>query len=212
MKLRGYWAARRARQETVVLALLAYRPEGWHVIDLRCYAGGWFVGVYATLERLEARGAVTSRWDERARIRAAAATSQYNRKGSRSMGVRETRVVRKAAHALLAAHLDELAKADPSAIVMHLFAEALRAQMPWLAHAVEATNQIKEVGEVRTELAHLLDVCKGAIEADWLDREGDLDPSQPCPDCTERFVPALMEAHRREAHGSEPLFAASTGG
>lgn len=64
MKLRGYWAARRARQETVVLALLAYRPEGWHVIDLRCYAGGWFVGVYATLERLEARGAVTSRWDE----------------------------------------------------------------------------------------------------------------------------------------------------
>lgn len=128
------------------------------------------------------------------------------------MGVREDRAVRKAAHALLVAHLDEVAKADPSAIFVHLYAEAIRAQAPWLARAAEATHQLKEFGEVRAELAHLVDVCKGAIGQDWLDREGDLDPGQPCPDCTKRFVPALMEAHRREEHGSVPLFAAAPAG
>ncbi len=49
---------RRARRETVVLALLAYRPGGWTVNELHAYAGGTVVGVFALLERLEKLGRV----------------------------------------------------------------------------------------------------------------------------------------------------------
>jgi hypothetical protein len=57
-------AARRARYDTVLLALLASRPDGWGVVDLQRHVGGSFVAVYASLDRLQAAGRVRSWWQD----------------------------------------------------------------------------------------------------------------------------------------------------
>ncbi len=54
--------ARRARRETVVLALLTYRPGGWTVNQLQAHCGGMFVNLYVILLRLEESGRVRSWW------------------------------------------------------------------------------------------------------------------------------------------------------
>lgn len=54
---------RRARRETVVLALLAYRPGGWSMTDLQAHCGGTFAGLQRTLDRLEESGRVRA-WFE----------------------------------------------------------------------------------------------------------------------------------------------------
>ncbi len=55
--------ARRARRETVVLALLAYRPGGWSMTDLQAHCSGTFAGLQRVLDGLEDAGTVRS-WFE----------------------------------------------------------------------------------------------------------------------------------------------------
>ncbi len=56
-------AARLKRRETVVLALLAYRPGGWSMTELQAHMDGLFTTLQLTLDRLEAAGRVRA-WFE----------------------------------------------------------------------------------------------------------------------------------------------------
>lgn len=94
----------------------------------------------------------------------------------------ELTAVRRAAIAVVRSHLAELGEtfrhplSDPARRVAadQLGRICERDGVRHVASALAHTTRLRQVDEVHDEIAHLLDVLEGAIDADWLAREGDL--------------------------------------
>jgi hypothetical protein len=128
----------------------------------------------------------------------------------RPLPPRTMRAVRKTAHELLTAHLERF-KTSRAAVAADLAGHADDLDVPQLSRALVATNHLREVDAVLEELHHLINVVKGAIGRDLLDREIDLDESQVCRDCDghPRIPAADIVAHYRDVHDQPTLDGAS---